>query len=51
VKSEKCLVMLSRWFNFAKCVDYLFEPYSDRVVSQEKKRKCNNFEYMTTPNN
>jgi len=43
--------MLTRWFNFAKYVDYLLEPYADRVGSKKKKRKYIDFEYMTTPNN
>jgi len=51
VKPEKCLVMLTCWFNFAKYVDYPFEPYADRVGSEEKKRKCDDFESMVPTNN
>ena len=51
MKPEKCLVMLTCWFNFAKSVDYLFIPYVDRVRSEEKKRKCDDFESMAPTNN
>jgi len=50
VKPEKCLVMLTCWLNFAKCLDYLFEPYADRVGSEEKKRKCDDFDSMAPTN-
>jgi len=46
VKPEKCLAMLTCWLNFARCVDYLFELYADRVGSEDKKRKCNDFGSM-----
>jgi len=48
---KKCLVVLTCWFNFSKCVDYLFEPYADQVGSEEKKRKCDDVESMSPINN
>ena len=44
MKPQKHLVMLTCWFNFAKCVDYLLEPYTDRIGSEEMKLKCDDFE-------
>jgi len=51
VKPEKCLVMLTCWFNFAKCVDHLFEPYADQVGGEEQERKCDDFESIAPTNN
>jgi len=39
--------MLDPTFKFAQCVDHLFEQSADRVGSEEKKNKCDDFESIT----
>jgi len=43
--------MFIQTFKFAKCADYLFEQYTNRVGSEKKKNECDDFESMMPTSN